>query len=93
MFKYILRTKQIFCEFMQGKCNFTTSSIIISVVIACWLRVREVLGSILSQGSLHTKDVIKWYPCLALNIIRETLALSKKKCLYKNTIFEGLMED
>ena len=38
-----------------------------SLVVECWLRVREVVG----QGPHHTKDVIKWYqkfPCLALNI-------------------------
>ena len=52
-----------------------------SLVVECWLRVREVPGSIPSQGPRHTKDVINWYqcfPCLALNIKRETLALSLK---------------
>jgi len=29
---------------------------------------REVMGSILSQGQCHTKDVMKMVPCLALNI-------------------------
>ena len=42
-----------------------------SLVVECWLRVREVPGSIPSQGPLHTKDVIKMVPvvpCLALNV-------------------------
>ena len=30
-----------------------------SLVVECWLRVREVPGSIPSQGPRHTKDVIK----------------------------------
>ena len=30
-----------------------------SLVIECWLRVLEGLGSILSQGPRHTKDFIK----------------------------------
>ena len=33
-----------------------------SLVIECWLRVREVPGSIPSQGPRHTKDVIKMVP-------------------------------
>ena len=39
----------------------------------------EVQGSISSQGPRHTKDVIKMqcFPCLAVNIKRETLALSQ----------------
>ena len=32
-----------------------------SLVVECWLRVREVPGLIPSQGPRHTKDVIKWY--------------------------------
>ena len=42
-----------------------------NLVVECWLGVREVPGSFPSQGSRHTKDVIKWYqqfPCLTLNI-------------------------
>ena len=30
-----------------------------SLVVECWHRVREVPGSIPSQGPRHTKDVIK----------------------------------
>ena len=40
----------------------------INRLLECWLRVREVMGSILSQGQCHTKDVMKMVPCLALNI-------------------------
>ena len=32
-----------------------------SLVVECWHRVREVPGSIPSQGLRHTKDFIKWY--------------------------------
>mgnify|MGYP000264149849 CR=1 FL=1 len=44
-----------------------------SLVVECWLRVREVLGSIPSQGPRHTKDVIKIVP-----LKREILALSQE---------------
>ena len=37
-----------------------------SLVVECWLRVREVLGSIPSQGPRHTKDVIKMVPVVPL---------------------------
>ena len=37
-----------------------------SLVVECWLRVREVPGSILSQGPRHTKDVIKMVPVVPL---------------------------
>ena len=37
-----------------------------SLVVLCWLRVREVLGSIPSQGPRHTKDVIKMVPVVPL---------------------------
>ena len=33
-----------------------------SLVVECWLRVREVPGSIPSQGPRHTKDVMKMVP-------------------------------
>ena len=42
-----------------------------SLEIECWHQVREVQGSIPSQGPRHTKHVIKMvqeFPCLALNI-------------------------
>ena len=37
-----------------------------SVVVECWLRVREVPGSIPSQGPRQTKDVIKMVPVVPL---------------------------
>ena len=37
-----------------------------SPVVECWLRVREVPGSIPSQGPCHTKDVIKMVPVVPL---------------------------
>ena len=37
-----------------------------SVVVQCWLRVREVPASIPSQGPRHTKNVIKMVPVVPL---------------------------
>ena len=37
-----------------------------SLVVECWHRVREVPGSIPSQGPRHTKDVIKMIPVVPL---------------------------
>ena len=37
-----------------------------SLVVECWLRVREVPGSIPNQGPRHTKDVIKMVPVVLL---------------------------
>ena len=37
-----------------------------SLVVECWLRVREVPGSIPSQGPRDTKDVIKIVPVVPL---------------------------
>ena len=37
-----------------------------SLVVECWLRLREVPGSIPSQGPHHTKDVIKMVPVVSL---------------------------
>ena len=37
-----------------------------SLVVHCWLRVREVPGSIPSQGPRHTKDVMKMVPVVPL---------------------------
>ena len=62
---------------MSGLQYITPSD---SLVVGCWLLVREVLGSIPSQGPHHTKDVNKCYqyfPCLALYIKRKTLAFSQ----------------
>ena len=37
-----------------------------SLVVHCWLRVREVPDSIPSQGPRHTKDVMKMVPVVPL---------------------------
>ena len=37
-----------------------------SLVVECWLRVREVPGSIPNHGTRHTKDVIKMVPVVPL---------------------------
>ena len=37
-----------------------------SLVVECCLRVREVPGSIPSQGPRHTKDVMKMVPVVPL---------------------------
>ena len=37
-----------------------------SLVVECWLQVREVPGSIPSQGPCHTIDVIKMVPVVPL---------------------------
>ena len=37
-----------------------------SIVVDCWLRVREFPDSIASQGPRHTKDVIKIVPVVPL---------------------------
>ena len=37
-----------------------------SLEVECWLRVREVPGSIPSQGPLHNKDIIKMVPVVPL---------------------------
>ena len=42
------------------------SRLLDSLVVECWLRVREVPGSIPSQGPCHIKDVIKMVPVVAL---------------------------
>ena len=37
----------------------TSHRLLDSLVVECWLRVREVPGSIPRQGPRHTKDIIK----------------------------------
>ena len=53
-----------------------------SLIVECWLRVREVPGSIPSQGPRHTKDIIKMVPVVPLfkhsTLKREILALSQE---------------
>ena len=48
-------------------CKHTkTHRLLDSLVVECWLRVREVPGSFPSQGHSHTKDVIKMVPVVPL---------------------------
>ena len=57
-------------------------SLLDSLVVECWHRVREVLGSIPSQGPRHTKDIIKMVPVIPLFSIQQwkgkILALSQE---------------
>ena len=46
--------------------EYITYRLLDSLVVECWLRVREVPGSIPSQGPRHTKDVIKMVPVVPL---------------------------
>ena len=48
-----------------------------SLVVECWLRVLDVQGAIQSLGLRHTIDFKDGTSSLALNIKRETLALSQ----------------
>ena len=55
-----------------------------SLVVECWLQVRQVLGSIPSQGPGHTKDVIKMVPAVPL-FGTEHLAFLKNEDRTKRT--------
>ena len=48
------------------RISFDLNRLLESLVVECWLRVREVPGSIPSQGPRHTKDVIKMVPVVPL---------------------------
>ena len=52
-----------------------------SLVVECWLRVREVPGSIPSQGPGHTKDVIKMVPVVPLLSTEHTGSFSRNKII------------
>ena len=63
--------KRIVCQFQCQTIWFSQSlnsinvkvyHLLDSLVVESWLRVREVPGSIPSQGPRHTKDVIKMVP-------------------------------
>ena len=66
----------------KGQLLTSTNSLLDSLVVECWLRVREVLGSIPSQGPRHTKDVITMVPVAPLFSTQhskgEILALSQE---------------
>ena len=61
---------------------YNISKTVDSLVVECWHRVREVPGSIPSQGPRHTKDAIKMVPVVPLfstqTLKREILALSQE---------------
>ena len=61
-----LSIKQAQLEPSYATFRTTLDSIICIVFKDCWLRVREVPGSIPSEGPLHTKDVIKMVPVVPL---------------------------
>ena len=46
--------------------QFNKNLLLDSLVVECWHQVREVPGSIPSQGPRHTKDVIKMVPVVPL---------------------------
>ena len=46
--------------------NILDDRVLDSLVVECWLLVREVLGSMHSQEPRHTKDVIKMVPVVPL---------------------------
>ena len=72
----------------NSPCSNESDRLLDSLVVECWLRVREVTGSIPSQGPRHTKDVIKngtssslvWHSTLK----REILALSEELKMGQN---------
>ena len=59
-------------------------------MVECWLRVREVPGSIPSQAPRHTKDVIKMVPVVPLFSTQHSkgkiLALSQELRLENNVM-------
>ena len=61
----VRRCKHIHALIISSKCLQTTvnnASLLDSILLECWHRVREVTGSIPSQGPRHTKVVIKMAP-------------------------------
>ena len=42
--------------------QYSEYHLLVSLMVDCWHRVREVPGSIPSQGPRHTKDVIQMVP-------------------------------
>ena len=61
---------QLICIYSNMICMqlfyFLSNRLLDSLVVQYWLRVREVSGSIPSQGPRHTKDVIKMVPVVSL---------------------------
>ena len=64
---YLNMCQVLFSEVsLQQRNRSITYRLLDSLVVECWLRVREVPGSIPSQGPRHTKDVIKMVPVVPL---------------------------
>ena len=57
---YSIKTK------LQIHIQYGFNRLLDSLVVECWLRVREVPGSISSQGPRQTKDFIKMVPVVPL---------------------------
>ena len=53
-------------SYKKEAVHIMTYRLLNSQVVECWLRVREVPGSIPSQGPSYTKDVIKMVPIVPL---------------------------
>ena len=53
-------------EYIYRMFPATCNRLVDILVVECWLRVREVPGSIPGQGPRHTKDVIKMVPVVPL---------------------------
>ena len=51
---------------LSAHLNTCTPLVDISLVLECLLQVKEVQGSIPSQGQHHTKDIIKMVPVVHL---------------------------
>ena len=60
----LISTKTNINEVSEIECTllFYVYRLLDSLVVVCWLRVREVPGSIPSEEPRHTKDVIKTVP-------------------------------
>ena len=74
----------VLANMQLGQCNeqnIQLYCLLDSLVIECWLRVWEVPGSIPSEGLRHTLT-----NCLALNIKRERLDVSKVFKILKQQI-------
>ena len=53
-------------SYLRQAYNMAHYRLLDSLVVECWHQVREVPGSIPSQGLRHTKDVIKMVPLVPL---------------------------
>ena len=62
LFSMCYLTDRDYCSWHDKRSH----SLLDSLVVECWLLVREVPGSIPSQGPRYTKDVIKMVPVVPL---------------------------